>query len=32
MRYRNTTRRHLAERDPEAFAALRRGLVGATAN
>jgi sugar phosphate permease len=29
VRYRNAARRQLAERDPDAFAALRRGLVGA---
>jgi sugar phosphate permease len=32
VRYRNATRRQLAERDPDAFAALRRGLVGAAAD
>jgi MFS family permease len=31
VRYRNAARRDLAERDPEAYAALRRGLVGAAA-
>nr|WP_240947826.1 MFS transporter [Planosporangium mesophilum] len=32
VRYRNAARRQLAERDPDAFAALRRGLVAATAD
>jgi hypothetical protein len=31
VRYRNAARRQLAERDPDAFAALRRGLVAAAA-
>jgi sugar phosphate permease len=32
VRYRNAARRQLAEQDPDAFAALRRGLVGVGAD